>query len=309
MKKILFFIIVLFIFFINDTKILGDTMYNIYDKYANKHNYKLISNKNLLKTNIYHNEVLSSSIKEIDKDVINNKQELVNKYFTAINKGYDYITFYCSNDYELCMDDLTNIDKENNNFSVINQLVNTYNTYSSIESTYYSNGRVDLKINKKYSQDDIVKIDNRLNEIINELEINNYPDVKDKIKIFHDYIANNNTYDRTRAEQGESEYHSDSALGALFEGHAICSGYTDIMSIFLNKIKVKNVKIATNNHVWNGIYIDNKWYHLDLTWDDPVVSDGSNMIIYDYFLIDDKELDEKNDNEHEYDKNAYDFIK
>ena len=31
---------------------------------------------------------------------------------------------------------------------------------------------------------------------------------------------------------------------------------------------IKNYKIASSNHVWNYVYIENNWYHLDLTWDE-----------------------------------------
>ena len=111
------------------------------------------------------------------------------------------------------------------------------------------------------------------------------------------------------ADNGKSDYHSDTAIGTLFEGKSVCSGYTDAMSIFLDKLKIKNVRVTTDKHVWNGIYLNGKWYHLDLTWDDPIVSDGSNIIQYDYFLITSDELKTKDQTEHNYDSNQYNFIK
>ncbi len=308
MKKIITFLFVLFLLLLYDTNVFGDTIYNMYDKYVVKHNYKITSNSNTLKENDYHRNGYSKIIKDTDNFLVNNKNELINVYYTAVNKGYANLTFYCSEKYNECMNDINNLDSENGDFSIINQLVNVYNSYSSIESSYYNNKRVDINIKKRYSEEDIIKINNRIDEIINEAKINNESDIKNKIKLFHDYLIDHNTYDQDMEKNGKSSYHSDSAIGPLFEGKAVCSGYSDAMSIFLDKIKVNNIRISTSKHVWNGIYLDNKWYHLDLTWDDPIVSDGSNIISYNYFLLSTDELLIK-DEEHNFDKNVYNFIK
>lgn len=308
MKRFLTIVILFFMIFVFDTKIFGDSIYNLYDKYVNDHKTKIVSNEHILNKNKYYTENLSSYVKETDNYTINNKEELLNIYYTAINKGFDKLTFYCTNSYYSCMDDINNLDKEENNFSYINQLVNTFNTYSTIESTYSSNGRVDIKINKKYSEEDIKRIDEEINNIIIKLDINSYSDINDKIKVFHDYIAGINKYDSEMAEKGESKYHSDSAIGTLFEGKSICSGYTDTMSIFLDKLNIKNTRIATEKHVWNAVYLDNKWYHIDLTWDDPVTSDGRDIILYHYYMLDTDELLSKDDEDHNFNKEVYNFI-
>ena len=115
----------------------------------------------------------------------------------------------------------------------------------------------------------------------------------------------------TRSEQADNDdntYHSDTAIGTLFEGKSICSGYTDTMSIFLDKLNIPNTRVATKEHVWNALYYNNKWIHIDLTWDDPV-SSSDNVILYNYFMIDTNKLQEIDNEEHNFDKNIYDFIK
>ena len=44
------------------------------------------------------------------------------------------------------------------------------------------------------------------------------------------------------------------------------------------------------NHVWNLLKIDGQWYHMDVTWDDPV-PDQPGIVIYTHFLMTDSELD------------------
>lgn len=111
------------------------------------------------------------------------------------------------------------------------------------------------------------------------------------------------------ADKGSSEYHSNTAIGALFEGKAICDGYSDAMAFFLDKIGVENIKVTNDEHVWNVVKINNTWYHIDITWDDPIYTNGSNLTTHEYFMITTNELEKKNDEEHYFDKTIYDFIK
>ena len=135
---------------------------------------------------------------------------------------------------------------------------------------------------------------------------------KDKIRVLHDYIINNTKYDVTRANEGTSSYDSSRILGLLYEHYAICSGYADTMAVILDKLGINNYKVASKSHVWNAVYLDNKWYHLDLTWDDPVSTSGKDILDHTYFLIDTSTLGEVMDNdddEHVFDKKIYSELK
>ena len=48
-----------------------------------------------------------------------------------------------------------------------------------------------------------------------------------------------------------------------------------------------NSKNETENHAWNYVKLDGKWYAIDVTWDDPVITGGgklTNKARYEYFL-------------------------
>ena len=81
------------------------------------------------------------------------------------------------------------------------------------------------------------------------------------------------------------------------------------MAIFLNRYKINNYKISSEEHIWNLIYIDGTWKHLDATWDDPVSTDGRDILLDEFFLIDTNSLQEKEKNlekeNHNFDKNIY----
>ena len=308
MKKFTSFLICIFLFIvILDEKLLNDNLYNMYKKYYVKDTYSIVTNMNALKESKYLVNDYSSYVKLTDNFNPKNKNELLNVYYTILNNGWNNFSYYCDSSYSGCLDDVSNLSNDSDNFSNINQLVHPYNSYNTVESIYTSNNRIDVSIKNKYSDEDILKIDNKINEIINNLNINDYKNVEDKIKVFHDYIVKTNKYD-TLKENNTSQYNSNTAIGTLFEGYSICSGYTDTMAIFLTKIGLENVRIANDKHTWNVVKIDDKWKHLDLTWDDPITNTGEDIITYDYFLIDTNELQTKDTTEHNFDINVYDFV-
>ena len=127
---------------------------------------------------------------------------------------------------------------------------------------------------------------------------------QDKIKTIHDYIINNTKYDKLKNDNiNDTTYKSNTAYGVLIEGYGICSGYSDTMAIFLNKLDIKNYKISNNTHIWNLVYVNGKWVHLDTTWDDPISEFNENRDTY--FLISYDELKKLDDKTHIFDKNVY----
>ena len=77
------------------------------------------------------------------------------------------------------------------------------------------------------------------------------------------------------------------------------------MAIYLDKINIPNLRISTNEHVWNLVYLNDKWLNLDVTWDDPVTSNGTDMLMYDYYLIDTNTLLNKDTTQHNFNKDIY----
>ena len=128
---------------------------------------------------------------------------------------------------------------------------------------------------------------------------------EDKIKIIHDYIINNTKYDKAKSDNKVKLYNSDIAYGALIEHYAICGGYSDSMKLFLDKFGIENYKISSENHIWNLVKLNNEWFHLDLTWDDPVTNTGEDVLEYDYFLITTEELQTLDTDQHFFDKTIY----
>ena len=138
---------------------------------------------------------------------------------------------------------------------------------------------------------------------MNKLVNDNMP-IADKIKNIHDYIIDNTKYDSLKSENINDEtYKSNTAYGVLIQGYGICSGYSDAMAIFLNRIGVTNYKISNETHIWNLVYVNGVWRHLDATWDDPISEFNENRDTY--FLISYDELEKLKDDTHSFDKQVY----
>lgn len=309
MKKIFTFLIcTLLIISVCDYKFLDNSIYNLIKKGFFNNNYNIVINTNSLKPNKYVYKEYSSFVRNTNNFYPKNKSDLLNIYYTILNNGWENFSYYCDSEYETCIEDVQSLSKDADTFTYLNQLVHPFNSFKTIQSNYNSNGRIDVEIEKKYTEEEIEKINNKLNNIINELNINNYTSIYDKIKVFHDYIANTNKYDKNK-ENGSSSYHSDSAIGTLFEGYSVCSGYSDTLALYLDMLDLDNVKVATDKHVWNAVNIDDNWYHIDLTWNDPITSTNEDIIKYDYFLITSSQLLSNDTTEHNFSTIVYNFIK
>lgn len=239
-----------------------------------------------------------------------NIQDIMNIFYTALDSGWDEVTYYCADEYISCIKDTENITNDNYILSNINNFVSTYNSYNRIFVNYNSIGRVNITFERIYNKQQIEAINRKIDLVIKDIINDNMSD-EEKIKAIHDYIINNTKYDEERANIVKSGtydtllHSSNTAYGALFNGKAICGGYTDTMALFLDKLGFKNYKISTNSHIWNVVYINGDWKHLDLTWDDPVTNTGEDILEYNFFLISDEELENKNTSQHNYDKSIY----
>lgn len=234
------------------------------------------------------------------------RQDILDIYFTVLNYGLSEFSFYCNESYKDCIRDVKDISNNRALLSNINNFVHAYNSFKNIETEYDNYGKVTIRIEHTYSKEKQMEINQKVREITNELQLNDTSKTKEeKIKLVHDYIINHSRYDKSRSDDHITEYDSDTAYGNLIQGYGICGGYTDSMKLFLDNMKIPNYKIASENHVWNLVKLDNAWYHLDLTWDDPIVLNGKDVLEYNFFLITYQELQELKTNQHNFDTSVY----
>lgn len=279
------------------------------DKIVYKY-YEYTIDKKYSKINIndYYKDDNFNYVDDYTESGIKNRNDLINSIYYAINSGTDYIERYIDNDYTNYINDINTLTAYNGAefkkvISTLNNFVHPYNSSNNVKISYGGDYKIGITINRAYTQDEINEINNKVDKILNENVNNNMPP-KEKIRAIHDYIIDHTEYDKLKYEnKNDDTYKSNTAYGVLIEGYGTCNGYADAMEIFLDKMNIINYKISNEEHIWNLVYLDGKWYHLDLTWDDPISDININRDTY--FLISTKTLEKINDGTHTFDKNIY----
>lgn len=260
-------------------------------------------------SNNYKEDFNFGFVKKTDDFHIKNYQGMLDSIYSVLDNGTSEFSFYCDESYQKCLDDFEALSHNQVLLSTINNMVSPYNSYEKINFKYNSYGKITVIVDKLYSTDEINSIEDIINKFISE-NIKEDMDATQKVKAFHDYLINNSVYDKSRADAIEngtdnSNSNSHKATGPLINGISLCSGYSDAMKIYLDKLKIANYKISNSNHIWNLVNINNKWLHLDLTWDDPVTNTGENLLLYKFFLIDTDTLLQLDPKGHNFDRNYY----
>lgn len=119
-----------------------------------------------------------------------------------------------------------------------------------------------------------------------------------KEKALHDYIINNAKYDYQNYLSNTIPDESFEEYGCLVLGVAVCEGYAKAMKLLCDLSGLECMLVmgkSTNNyadegHAWNIVKIDGEYYHVDVTNNDPVTRDGSNILTYQYFNLPDSEM-------------------
>ena len=298
MKKIISIIILVLIFYF--AYHYRENIVNFYNEY-----FVPIENKiTKLEKNKYYRDVDYTYLKNVTDFIPHNSDDLLNIYFTVVNSGMNEFTFYCPKEYQNCLSEVNDIANNQDTLSSINNFVHPYNSFKTLKTEVESTGKITIIIEKVYDNESIVILNYKVDDILAK-EINNNMSQKEKVKKIHDYIIDNTTYDKERSDKKNIKYKSDNAYGVLIENYGLCGGYTDALMLFLEKLNIPNYKISTENHIWNYLKIDDKWLHVDLTWDDPITKDNRDILDYSYFLIDDDRLLELEKEEHNYDKKIY----
>ena len=254
--------------------------------------------------NAYYRNYDFSFVQNTDNFIPECKQDLLNIYYTVINSGVPEYDFFCHKDYENCIIDVQDIANNQETLSIINNYVHPYNGFQHIETKYDNYGKITITVQKSYTNEEIEKINEKLDYIENNV-VDKNKNNEDNLRAIHDYIINNTRYDKSHQNNDKSE----TAYGALINGYSICGGYTDAMELMLERLNIESYKVSSSTHIWNAVNLDNKWYHIDLTWDDPVTENDTDILDDSFFLIDTDKLKEIEPKEHNFNEEAYTELK
>lgn len=290
----------------------------IYIKNVNIEDISFINNlKKLEKLTIYYSRIDLSkinveSLKElniISSYIVNDdfsylansnlkKLDLEGSYITSIYTLKDVISLEELNLSSISnlksMEPITNLPKLkilnfSSNEDLINEKVLDFIRKNNIKGTNYDES--------KYMYLNGEELTNKLDDIINSLELDNLSDIE-KIRKITLYVVENIEYDEECGVNGNCEYNdiNFSSLLKSLSGTGVCYHYAILTNKLLNKIGIKSYLVsgytkAGLGHEWLNVYLDDKWYGLDPTWIkfEGRVAQLKNTKTCRYFMVELKE--------------------
>lgn len=111
----------------------------------------------------------------------------------------------------------------------------------------------------------------------------------EKALAIHDWLAVYCEYDSVNLANGTVPDESYTLYGALARQVAVCDGYSKAYQYILDRILgIDCIRVTSDamHHAWNLVLLDGKYYHVDVTWDDPT-SDRIGRVRHIYFLVSD----------------------
>ncbi len=260
-------------------------------------------------TNLYSKNMNFGYVSTTGDLTPHNPQDILNILYTALDKRYSSVTFYCPLEYKECLNDVGEATSKANDeeLTIIGNLVSPYNNFTNISIYYDTSGKVNLSFSYLYDDDMVRETENFLNEVI-ENSIHEDMTSIEKMKAFHDYIIQYSEYDNNYEQEldlyGKGLHQSNTAYGLYKNKIAICSGYADTMALLLDRIGVENFKVASKTHIWNVVKIDGVYYHIDATWDDPT-NNVFGTLSDKFFMVSTETLQELDNTSHIFDKSVY----
>ncbi|CGG52513.1 S-layer homology domain-containing protein [Bacillus cereus] len=188
--------------------------------------------------------------------------------------------------------------KNNNTDEVMNTLFNAYKEVAS-KNEYTNNNRSNvsyglsgspgnytftLKITYRETKEQTEYVMKQAKAIVSSITQVGMDD-HEKVKAIHDYVVKHVSYD--------TSYKAYTAYEALVNRSAVCQGYALLTYQLLKEAGIENHFVTGTGdgqpHAWNLVKIENKWYHLDTTFDDPV-PDEQGRVTYSYFNLSDEQI-------------------
>ena len=86
---------------------------------------------------------------------------------------------------------------------------------------------------------------------------------------------------------------SGTAYGALVKKYAVCDGYSRAFQYLCHLAGLPCLRVfgvGHEDHSWNMVKIDGAWYHTDVTWDDPLMSDPKGFVGLSYLNCTEKAI-------------------
>lgn len=106
---------------------------------------------------------------------------------------------------------------------------------------------------------------------------------EEKILCVNDYMCLHYEYDTTLKAE-----HTHDLLGVMLNKTGVCDSYSKAFLFVMRRLGIECKRAISDsmNHAWNYVKIGDEWYHVDVTWNDPI-KDKMGRAGHDHLLLSD----------------------
>lgn len=133
------------------------------------------------------------------------------------------------------------------------------------------------------------QVEQYVTRCLSDLEAQNPQGDYEKILWVYRYIIANTDYVLEETDQ--------SFLSVMTRGQGTCAGYSRTFQYLMHRLNIPCTLAlgygeGGESHGWNLVQCQGSWYHVDVTWGDPVDEAGApgNSMDYTYFMVTDEEI-------------------
>ena len=115
-------------------------------------------------------------------------------------------------------------------------------------------------------------------------------------KRLHDHIVNTCEYDMAARTAGRGTPRARTAYDVLVRHSAVCEGYVMGYRYLLSLAGIVSEEVVSDkmHHCWNYVRLGENWYHIDVTFDNPVLEGAMagtpKYMSHEFFLLSDAAL-------------------
>ena len=129
-------------------------------------------------------------------------------------------------------------------------------------------------------------------EVIEMLITNDMDDYQKQLAI-HDWIIDWASFDteiHNNAPTARPHPHNDNPYGVLIGQRGMCSGFTLAFQLFMDMLDIESIVVEGTNyfgdfHSWNMVRINEEWYAVDVTWNNPVGVEHTPEVTHRFFNV------------------------
>ncbi|NBJ64051.1 hypothetical protein D5266_02480 [bacterium c-19] len=165
--------------------------------------------------------------------------------------------------------------------------------YYSLSVNQYTMIKITNSMTPTQTKAYIASVDAELDEILSQ--INSTMSDEQKALVIHDYLVYEYEYDYDNLTAGTLPEDSYRSGGLIMNRTGVCQAYAYAFYYLMSKFNIECYVTSSDsmNHAWNIIKIQDAYYHVDCTFDDPV-RDRLGQVEHNYFLCSDTVIQDEN---------------